>query len=122
MSAPEFIKKLQALGIETLRNDPPLAEERSGQYVDLDTIIEQCNFITMHVPLTRSGVHATQHLFDKEKLTQLQKNCLLVNAARGPVIDNKALLEVMAQRPDLTIFLDTWEDEPEISRELLGQS
>jgi erythronate-4-phosphate dehydrogenase len=114
-------QKLTALSIETLRNDPPLAKESAGQYVGLETIIDQCDFITLHVPLTRSGEHATQHLFDREKLIRLQKNCLLVNAARGPVIDNLALLEVMAQRPDLMIFLDTWENEPDISRELLGK-
>ena len=114
-------QKLTTLGIEALRNDPPLAEESSGQYVDLDTVIEQCDFITLHVPLTRSGDHATQHLFDKEKLNRLRDNCLLVNAARGPVIDNQALLEVIDQRPDLTIFLDTWENEPSISRDLLSK-
>ena len=73
------------------------------------------------MPLTSEGPHATQHLFDQEKLTRLQKNCLLVNAARGPVINNKDLLEVIDQRPDLTVFLDTWENEPGISRELLAK-
>ena len=42
-----------------------------------------------------------------------------MNAARGPVIDNAALLEILDQRSDLTIFLDTWENEPDISRKLL---
>ena len=114
-------QKLKALGIETLRNDPPLAEEGSDQYVDLDSMIDQCNLITLHVPLTQTGKHATQHLFNKEQLSRLRENCLLVNAARGPVIDNQALLEVMENRPDLMVFLDTWENEPEISRALLSE-
>ncbi len=113
-------QKLTALGIETLRNDPPLAEkEVNNEYVDLGTIIQQCDFISLHVPLTREGQHATQHLFDKERLMALRQECILVNAARGPVIDNNALLEVIEQRPDLTVHLDTWEHEPNISRELL---
>ena len=114
-------QKLQALGIEVLRNDPLLADANPEQYVDLDTIIEQCNFITLHVPLTRIGPHATQHFFDKEKLIRLQTNCLLVNAARGPIVNNRDLLEVIEKRPDLTVFLDTWEAEPDISRELLAK-
>ena len=108
-------QKLTALGIEVLRNDPPLAEKSvDKEYVDLDTVIEQCDFISLHVPLTLTGEYATKHLFDQKKLGQLQENCLLVNAARGPVIDNQALLNVIQQRPDLTIFLDTWENEAKI--------
>lgn len=115
-------QKLTALGIETLRNDPPLAKKgASNEYDDLATIIEQCNFVSLHVPLTLTGEHATKHLFNQENLSQLRENCLLVNAARGPVIDNQALLTVMKQRPDLMVFLDTWEHEPLPSRELLAK-
>jgi len=114
-------QKLTALGIECLRNDPPLAKKSAYKdYVALDTIIEQCNFITLHVPLTLAGEHATKYLFDQKKLSQLQEGCLLVNAARGPVINNQALLQVITQRPDLITFLDTWENEPTPSRELLA--
>ncbi len=114
-------QKLNALGIEVLRNDPPLAKKSVGkEYVDLDTVIEQCDFLSLHVPLTLSGEHATKHLFDQERLSRLRENCLLVNAARGPVIDNEALITVIQQRPDLIVFLDTWEDEPTPSKELLA--
>ena len=113
---------MTSLGIETLRNDPPLAKKSADKgYVDLDTVIEQCNFISLHVPLTQTGEHATHHLFDQMKLGQLRENCLLVNAARGAVIDNQALLEVMQQRPDLMVFLDTWENEPKPLPELLAK-
>ncbi len=115
-------QKLTTLGIETLRNDPPLAEKSANNdYVDLDTIIQQCNFISLHVPLTQNGQHATQYLFNKARLLELNHKCILVNAARGPVIDNSALLKVLEQRPDLTIHLDTWEQEPDISRKLLAK-
>ena len=125
------LQKFQALGIETLINDPPLQASsvsdsihkssltRLMQFVDLDTILSKCNFITLHVPLTKDGNYPTWHLFDQERLQKLVKDCVLVNAARGPVIDNSALLEILDQRSDLTIFLDTWENEPDISRELL---
>lgn len=113
-------QKLTALGIETLRNDPPLAQKSiDKEYVHLDNIIEECDFITLHVPLTQTGEHKTRHLFDQNKLSRLRNNCILVNAARGPVIDNQALLTVIKQRPDLIVFLDTWENEPTPSKELL---
>ncbi|MFA9420466.1 MAG: 4-phosphoerythronate dehydrogenase, partial [Gammaproteobacteria bacterium] len=114
-------RKLQALGIETLLNDPPLEETLTSaqSFVDLDTIISECNFITLHVPLTRTGKHPTYHLLDQLRLHKLTKDCLLVNAARGPVVDNQALLKTLESRPDLVVFLDTWENEPDISRELL---
>ena len=115
------LQKLQALGIDTLINDPPLEAAQTTDYpfVDLDTIVSECNFITLHVPLTRDGEHPTHHLLDRERLQKLTKNYVLVNAARGPVVDNKALLAILDQRPDLVVFLDTWENEPDISRTLL---
>ena len=57
--------------------------------------------------------------FDQQRLQRLRQGCLLINAARGEVIDNAALLEMMTKRPDLHVFLDTWENEPNILRELL---
>jgi len=116
-----LLHKLQALGIETLINDPPLEAINTSdhQFVDLDTIISGCNFISLHVPLTRDGDHPTWHLFDQQRLQKLEENCVLVNAARGPVVDNSALLDLLDQRTDLIVFLDTWENEPDISRSLL---
>jgi erythronate-4-phosphate dehydrogenase len=116
-------QKLQALGIETLLNDPPLEAARTSNqaFVDLDTIVSECNFISLHVPLTRTGKHPTWHLFDQSRLYKLKQNCLLANAARGPVIDNPALLNLIKTRPDLLVFLDTWENEPDIARELLDK-
>ena len=116
-----LLQKLQALGIETLINDPPLEEAGTldYQFVDLDTILSECNFITLHVPLTNDGDHPTWHLFDQQCLRRLNRNCILVNAARGPVVDNVALLDLLERRSDLTVFLDTWEGEPDISRALL---
>jgi len=141
------LQKLQALGIETLIYDPPLAaagskvsdsidiQKSSPRYAsieryqsnltplipftDLDTILAECNFISLHVPLTKGGDYPTWHLFDQARLQNLRKNCVLVNAARGPVLDNNALLDLLDRRTDLTVFLDTWENEPDILRVLL---
>lgn len=114
-------KKLDILGITTLVNDPPLqlAGETGFDYVSLDDILKECNFISLHVPLTSDGEHATYHLLNDKRLAQLDSNTILFNAARGPVIDNIALLNLIETRPDLTIFLDTWEGEPTINHALL---
>ncbi len=116
-------KKLEALGIKTLVNDPPLqdAGDDSVNYVSLQTIIDECNFITCHIPLTTEGEYPTHHLLNKSVLNELVEGCILFNAARGPIIDNKALSDLLKNRHDLTIFLDTWEGEPVINQTLLKQ-
>jgi erythronate-4-phosphate dehydrogenase len=113
--------RLEALGIECLLCDPPLEKSGSSDqsFVTLDTILAECDFISLHVPLVRDSEHPTFHLFDTERLRQLAQNCVLVNAARGEVIDNAALLQLLLQRDDLNVYLDTWENEPLVSRELL---
>jgi erythronate-4-phosphate dehydrogenase len=86
-------QKLDALGIDCLLCDPPLQEagDSSQDFVDLDTILQECSFISLHVPLTRDGSHPTYHLLDRDRLPNLAAGCLLVNAARGEVVDNAAL-------------------------------
>jgi len=113
--------KLDALGIDCLVCDPPLQwNGKSGQsFVSLDTILAECDFISLHVPLLRNGDHPTFHLLDATRLQRLVENCVLVNAARGEVVDNAALLELLQRRDDLSVYLDTWENEPLVSRELL---
>ncbi|MBT6455269.1 MAG: 4-phosphoerythronate dehydrogenase, partial [Gammaproteobacteria bacterium] len=114
-------KKLDALGINTLVNDPPLQDsgDDSINYVSLQTILHECDFITCHVPLTRDGDHPTFHLLNETRLNELAEDTILFNAARGPVIDNEALSALLTKRRDLTIFLDTWEGEPVINQTLL---
>lgn len=112
---------LSTLGIECMLCDPPLEARGDSDraFVDLDSLIRECDVISLHVPLTRDGEHPTFHLFDSARLHALRKNCLLINAARGEVVDNAALLELLREREDIRVFLDTWENEPLVSRELL---
>ena len=113
--------KLAALGIACRLCDPPLAARGGcGQpLVTLDEIIDECDFISLHVPLTRGGEHPTFHLLDGSRLARLRRHGLLVNAARGEVVDNRALRDLLRDRADLRVFLDTWENEPRPDRELL---
>ena len=114
-------QKLDALGIECLVCDPPLQDsgQSSQAFVDLDTILRECNLISLHVPLTHGDIYPTYHLMNAKRLQLLHDGCVLINAARGEVVDNQALLELLTRRDDLHVFLDTWENEPLVSRGLL---
>ncbi|WP_285407578.1 4-phosphoerythronate dehydrogenase PdxB [Pseudomonas sp. FR229a] len=108
-----LIKVLKGLGWNVMVCDPPRQIE-GGDYVSLEQIIQLCDVISLHTPLTRSGDDATWHLFDQQRLRQLKQGAWLINAARGPVVDNAALREVLLEREDLQAVLDVWEKEPEV--------
>ena len=109
-----LINVLKGLGWNVKVCDPPRQAAEGGDYVSLEQIIEQCDVISLHTPLTRSGDGATWHLFDQQRLQQLKPGAWLINAARGPVVDNAALREVLLEREDLQAVLDVWEAEPEV--------
>ena len=113
-------EKLKHSGINLLLCDP--LRHKKGDFdahVDLDQLLTQSDFVTFHVPLIKVGEHKTLHLLNYERLTQLKDNMLIINASRGEVIDNQALLEVMKTGKQLELALDVWEDEPNIELELL---
>lgn len=109
-----LIKVLKGLGWQVKVCDPPRQAAEGGDYVSLEQIIEQCDVISLHTPLTRSGEGATWHLFDEPRLQQLKPGTWLINAARGPVVDNVALRKVLLEREDLQAVLDVWEAEPQV--------
>ncbi|MEK1844220.1 MAG: 4-phosphoerythronate dehydrogenase PdxB [Pseudomonas sp.] len=109
-----LVKVLQGLGWNVLVCDPPRQAAEGGDYVSLEQIIEQCDVISLHTPLDKQGPQSTWHLFDKNRLNQLKPGAWLINASRGPVIDNAALRQVLLEREDLQAVLDVWEGEPEV--------
>ena len=113
-----LVKVLKGLGWNVLVCDPPRRIAEGGDYVSLAQIIEQCDVISLHTPLTKSGNGSTWHLFDRQRLEQLKPGTWLINASRGPVVDNAALREVLLEREDLQAVLDVWEGEPEVDVDL----
>jgi len=105
-------KRLAGLGYNVLLNDPPRQATGEAGFVELDQLIAEADMLCLHTPLTRNGDHPSHHLFDAARLNALKPNAILLNAGRGPVIDNQALLQVKQQREDLTLVLDVWEHEP----------
>ncbi len=108
------------LGFTVLLNDPPRehGDGFSGDiFSSLDELQRHCDIITFHTPLTRDGQWPTWHLCDQAFLDGLTRCRLLIDAARGPIADNAALLQWHGD-----VALDCWENEPNISRELLEKA
>jgi len=109
------------LGMSVLLNDPPRARaEGPAGFVPLDDALD-ADVVTLHVPLTRSGPDATYHLFDAGRIARMKKGSLLLNAARGAVVDSKALLRALTAGPLGAALLDVWEGEPDIDLGLLAR-
>ncbi|WP_294434482.1 4-phosphoerythronate dehydrogenase [uncultured Victivallis sp.] len=112
----------EALGMRVLRNDPPRAErEGSAGFSELAQLLEESDFITLHVPLERGGAHPTFHLADEVFLNAMKPGAVLLNTSRGEVADNPALKRALLAGTLRAAVLDVWENEPEIDRELLAQ-
>ncbi len=109
-----LVQVLQGLGWKVLVCDPLRHAAEGGDFVSLEQIIEQCDVISLHTPLKKHGAQSTWHLFDKKRLNQLKPGTWLINASRGPVVDNAALRQVLLEREDLQAVLDVWEGEPEV--------
>ena len=111
--------RLEALGVRYLLCDPPKqAAGDNREFVTMDAIM-QCDVITLHTPLVKNDDHPTLHLFDATRLAQLSSNQLLINASRGEVVDNRALLEAFESGRKLNVILDVWEQEPDIDTRLI---
>lgn len=100
------------LGFETVLNDPPLSVG-----CDLDHLLQRCDIITVHTPLTQDGPWPTQNLIDTRQVGLMHRTRLLLNAARGGIINEAALLHWTG---DLAI--DCWQGEPRLSRSTLQRA
>ncbi|KGY13806.1 erythronate-4-phosphate dehydrogenase [Vibrio tubiashii] len=111
---------LQGIGIKVLINDPPKqAQGDKRDFTPLDDLLNQADIITLHTPITRDGEYPTHHLIDQQVLDKLRCDQILINAARGPVVDNAALKTRLSKNDGFTAALDVFEFEPEVDMELL---
>jgi len=113
-------KKVRALGMKVLLNDPPLQRESGdAKYLPLEKLFD-CDFITLHTPLTFEGVDKTFHLADEKFFKSLKAGCVFFNASRGGVVATEALKASIRSGRLEAVVLDVWEDEPNIDTEILG--
>lgn len=114
----------RGLGMKVLVNDPPLQEQADRRYdfSTLDDIARECDIITVHTPLTRTEAYPTYHLINDDFLGTVSRKPMIINAARGPVTDTRALKRAMSDGRISAIAIDCWEGEPDIDMELLSMA
>jgi erythronate-4-phosphate dehydrogenase len=112
-------KKCEALGMKVLLNDPPLYRQTDdAKYLPIQELFD-CDFITLHTPLTFEGIDKTFHLADGNFFESLRKGCVFINASRGGVVDSEALKASIQSGRLRAVVLDVWENEPKIETALL---
>lgn len=108
------------LGMKVLLCDPPRAErEGAASFTSLDHIAREADFITFHTPLTSSGPYPTFHLCSSRFLSSLGHRPVIINSARGAVVDTPALCRAITEGSVSAAVIDCWEGEPAISPRLL---
>ncbi|NLH15962.1 MAG: 4-phosphoerythronate dehydrogenase [Phycisphaerae bacterium] len=114
--------KCRALGMKVVLNDPPL-QRKTGlkKFRPLEEIFE-CDFITMHTPLTREGPDKTWHLADEGFFAAMKKGAFFINSSRGSVHDTDALRRAFDQGRIAGFVLDVWEGEPRVDEWLLRRA
>ncbi|MHC4425436.1 MAG: 4-phosphoerythronate dehydrogenase [Planctomycetota bacterium] len=112
-------KKCAALGMDVYLNDPPLQRQTGdAEYLPLKELFD-CDFVTLHTPLTFEGPDRTYHLADEGFFASLKEGCVFFNASRGGVVDSGALKAAIRAGRLEAVALDVWENEPNIDTELL---
>ena len=113
--------RAEALGLTCICCDPILQRQGQKGLIPLAELIAKADIISLHTPLTLDGEDATYHLLNSKNLAQIKHNAILINSARGEVLDNKALSQLLQERKDISAVLDVWESEPTIAPDLLKQ-
>lgn len=84
-------------------------------YVDFDTLLRESDFISVHVPLTSE----TRHLIDSRAIALMKPSAVFVNTARGPVVDERALIAALSEQRIFAAGFDVYENEPAVPQELI---
>lgn len=114
-------KFLNSLGIKCLVNDPPRSLfDVNETWSSLDEVL--CSdIISLHVPLILDGEHPTLNMVNKNFLSKLKSDVVFINTSRGEVVNENDLLSFKKNKPNSTLILDVWCNEPYINMELLKQ-
>ncbi|WP_126993774.1 2-hydroxyacid dehydrogenase [Thermosipho globiformans] len=110
-------RRAMGFGMKIIYHNRKRAEDDykyNAKYVDLETLLKESDYISINAPLTKE----TYHLLNKERLSLLKKNAILVNTARGPIVDEKALYELLKDGKIAGAGFDVYENEPEITEGL----
>ena len=117
----ELARCLGCLGVSFKLCDPPLQRKGDPREFYAHEELFGCDVITFHVPIMREGQDSTFHMVDDKFLTKLNSDQLIINAARGEVINNTSLTNYLKQKYSADFILDVFENEPTINFELAKQ-
>ena len=104
---------LRGFGCSLRAHDPNPADDVRDlgvRYVDLDTLFEECDVITLHCPLTP----ATHHLIDADALARMRPGAMLVNTSRGALVDTHAVIDALKSGHLGNLALDVYEEEADL--------
>ncbi len=114
-----FARRAKGFGLNIFyfsrkRMNPEEEKEYAAQYLELEELLKISDFISLHIPLTED----TYHLLNKERLDLLKKTAILINTARGAVVDEKYLIKLLKDNKIFGAGFDVFENEPIIPPEL----
>jgi D-3-phosphoglycerate dehydrogenase len=115
------VPKAQAFGLNVIASDPFVPEEVAKNFdvelVDFDSLLERSDYISVHAPLTDK----THHLFSKDAFQKMKSEALLINTARGPLVDDQALADALDDGQIGGAALDVLPIEPPVDSPLLNR-
>jgi glyoxylate reductase len=101
-------KRARGFDLRVLFYDPTAEPAFGAASVDLDTLLRESDFVSLHVPLAEK----TRHMINAETLSRMKPDAVLVNTARGPIVDPQALYEALRSKRIFAAALDVTEPEP----------
>ena len=112
-------RRARGFGMDILYHNrtrnPEAENELNARYLDLGELLEEANFVSIHTPLTDE----TRYLIGAAELENMKPDAVLVNTSRGPVVDEAALAEALANGGIFAAGLDVYEEEPKVHPKLL---
>lgn len=115
-----LVKALRALQVKVLQCDPlRAAMEPDFPHVPFADLMQQVDVLSFHVPLVKSGKHPTFQLLNSNNLPELPPHVAIINASRGEVTCNQALLLEAQRGVQRPLVLDVWDNEPSVLKALV---
>jgi glyoxylate reductase len=106
---------MRVLYHDTVRCEAAVEREVGATYADAETVLRESDFVSLHTLF----VPETRHLINERTLRQMKKTAILVNAARGPIVDEAALVRALSEGWIAGAGLDVFEEEPKVHPGLL---
>jgi lactate dehydrogenase-like 2-hydroxyacid dehydrogenase len=110
--------EMKILYTDAVRAVPSIEEALGAQFVEKKVLLARSDFITLHVPLTPQ----TTHYISTPEFELMKPTSILINASRGPVVDEKALVKALQDRKIAGAGLDVYENEPRVEPALVGMT